>query len=404
MAERASVGTDLATVTARRDAALAEIGEQAGKAADRRTAVVADEPADLIDLYERLRAPARRGGRRGAAPRPLRGLPPAPEHGRPQRHPRRRRRTRCCAARNAAGSWSGRTSPGCDPQARRRGGRRLARQPWPGGVRGAGRRRADRGGAGRAARQPGHHHEQRGRVLRAAGGPARGGRAGAGRRRRGPDGLQAGRRADVGPLEDQGPRACASWPPRPARRRTGWAGSPTPGCRRASNNRADRLANQAMDAAQGKPGDAPGQPGADAAMPGAGGAEVPRTVGGQVLRTAGRGPAAGAQARGQATTTLLLRHGADAAVGGAAVRRARRHPADRRRAAGRRRRPRRGCAERGGIDVIVTRRCGARGARPRRSRRPPGAPLVVDDDLVETDFGKWEGLSFAEAGARSRRR
>ena len=54
-AERTSIGTDLATLTARRDAALAEIGEQAGKAADRRTAVVADEPGDLIDLYERLR-------------------------------------------------------------------------------------------------------------------------------------------------------------------------------------------------------------------------------------------------------------------------------------------------------------------------------------------------------------
>jgi uncharacterized protein len=53
--ERAAIATDLATVTQRRDAALAEIGEQAGKAADRRTAVVADEPADLIDLYERLR-------------------------------------------------------------------------------------------------------------------------------------------------------------------------------------------------------------------------------------------------------------------------------------------------------------------------------------------------------------
>jgi uncharacterized protein len=53
--ERTQIGTDLETVTARLDAALAEIGEQAGKAADRRTAVVADEPADLIDLYERLR-------------------------------------------------------------------------------------------------------------------------------------------------------------------------------------------------------------------------------------------------------------------------------------------------------------------------------------------------------------
>lgn len=53
--ERAGIGTQLATVTERRDAALGEIGEQAGKAADRRTAVVADEPADLISLYERLR-------------------------------------------------------------------------------------------------------------------------------------------------------------------------------------------------------------------------------------------------------------------------------------------------------------------------------------------------------------
>lgn len=54
-AERTRIGTDLAAVTERRDAALAEIAEQAGKATDRRVAVVADEPADLIDLYERLR-------------------------------------------------------------------------------------------------------------------------------------------------------------------------------------------------------------------------------------------------------------------------------------------------------------------------------------------------------------
>lgn len=55
-AERAQIAADAAAAQERRDAALAEIGEQAGKAADRRVAVVADEPADLIDLYERLRA------------------------------------------------------------------------------------------------------------------------------------------------------------------------------------------------------------------------------------------------------------------------------------------------------------------------------------------------------------
>ena len=54
-AEREQVGADAGVAIASRDAALAEIGEQGGKAADRRAAVLADEPADLVDLYERLR-------------------------------------------------------------------------------------------------------------------------------------------------------------------------------------------------------------------------------------------------------------------------------------------------------------------------------------------------------------
>jgi predicted nucleic acid-binding Zn-ribbon protein len=54
-AEREQVGADAAVAIASRDMALAEIGEQAGKAADRRAAVLADEPAELVDLYERLR-------------------------------------------------------------------------------------------------------------------------------------------------------------------------------------------------------------------------------------------------------------------------------------------------------------------------------------------------------------
>ncbi|MGH3274835.1 MAG: zinc ribbon domain-containing protein [Streptosporangiaceae bacterium] len=55
-AEREQVGADAAVAIGSRDIALAEIGDQAGKAADRRLVLVADEPADLIDLYERLRA------------------------------------------------------------------------------------------------------------------------------------------------------------------------------------------------------------------------------------------------------------------------------------------------------------------------------------------------------------
>ncbi len=57
-------------------------------------------------------------------------------------------------------------------------------------------------------------------------------------------------------------------------------------------------------------------------------------------------------------------------------------------------------AARGGVDQIVT-------SPLQRARRTAeavaeatGAPLKVDDGLVETDFGEWEGLSFAEASAR----
>jgi uncharacterized protein len=53
--EREAVAADLRAVTARRDELLAEIAEQSGKAADRRAAVAAEEPADLLDLYEKLR-------------------------------------------------------------------------------------------------------------------------------------------------------------------------------------------------------------------------------------------------------------------------------------------------------------------------------------------------------------
>jgi uncharacterized protein len=67
--EREQIAAARQAVTARRDAALGEIGEQADKAEDRRSAVVAEEPQDLLALYERLRAQhvvgaaALRGGR-----------------------------------------------------------------------------------------------------------------------------------------------------------------------------------------------------------------------------------------------------------------------------------------------------------------------------------------------------
>src|SRR5215470_12895943 len=37
---------------------------------------------------------------------------------------------------------------------------------------------------------------------------------------------------------------------------------------------------------------------------------------------------------------------------------------------------------------------------PMQIAEATGAPLVVEDGLVEADFGAWEGLTFAEAGER----
>lgn len=53
--ERATLADELADATARHDAALADIAEQAGKATDQRARVASEVPADLIGLYDRLR-------------------------------------------------------------------------------------------------------------------------------------------------------------------------------------------------------------------------------------------------------------------------------------------------------------------------------------------------------------
>jgi predicted nucleic acid-binding Zn-ribbon protein len=53
--DRDSLGGEIAEVTARRDAAFAEIDEQAAKASDQRGSVAADVPADLLALYDQIR-------------------------------------------------------------------------------------------------------------------------------------------------------------------------------------------------------------------------------------------------------------------------------------------------------------------------------------------------------------
>ncbi len=113
-----------------------------------------------------------------------------------------------------------------------------------------------------------------------------------------------------------------------------------------------------------------------------------------------RAPATGwRRGHGQPTTTLLLRHGQTALSA-------------ERRFAGRGDFPLTGLgleqaaaaaarlAQRGDIDLVLT-------SPLRRARQTAaavadavGVPLDVDDDLAETDFGSWEGMTFAEVMAR----
>jgi len=54
-AERDSLGSQMAALAARRDAAIKEIDEQAGKASDRRRNIAAEVPDDLLALYDQIR-------------------------------------------------------------------------------------------------------------------------------------------------------------------------------------------------------------------------------------------------------------------------------------------------------------------------------------------------------------
>ena len=55
IAERSQVAAQLQSVTASLDVLLTDLGTQSAKAADSRTAVAAELPGELLDLYEKLR-------------------------------------------------------------------------------------------------------------------------------------------------------------------------------------------------------------------------------------------------------------------------------------------------------------------------------------------------------------
>jgi broad specificity phosphatase PhoE/ribonuclease HI len=141
---------------------------------------------------------------------------------------------------------------------------------------------------------------------------------------------------------------------------------------RSQNAHADRLANEAMDAAAVLE---------DAPAP------------------SHSSPAGWTGARGAPTRLLLLRHGQTelsverrySGRGNPALTDLGRRQAD-------------AAAEylgrRGGIAAVVTSPLQRAYDTATAAGKALGVDVVVDDDLIETDFGAWEGLTFAEAAAR----
>ncbi|MCV7381016.1 bifunctional RNase H/acid phosphatase [Mycobacterium alsense] len=149
---------------------------------------------------------------------------------------------------------------------------------------------------------------------------------------------------------------------------------------RARNADADRLANEAMDAAAGIEDPEPAKPAKAVA------AQAP--------------PAPGwTGARGTPTRLLLLRHGQTEL---SAQRRysGRGNPAltemGRQQAGA----AARYVAERGGIAAVFSSPLQRAYDTAAAVAKPLGLDVTVDDDLIETDFGAWEGLTFAEAAER----
>ena len=139
---------------------------------------------------------------------------------------------------------------------------------------------------------------------------------------------------------------------------------------RAKNSHADRLANEAMDAAA------------------------------ELEEAATPASAAGwTGARGVPTRFLLLRHGQTelstqrrySGRGNPALTDVGRHQAE---AAAQY------LAQRGGIAAVITSPLQRAYDTAAKAAKALGLDVTVDDDLIETDFGAWEGLTFAEAAER----
>ncbi len=161
---------------------------------------------------------------------------------------------------------------------------------------------------------------------------------------------------------------------------------------RERNTHADRLANEAMDAAADPASDPVPAPAA-AADPPASAVAVPPASAVAVP------PAEWTGNRGGPTRLLLLRHGQTE------LSRQRRYSGrgdpelteiGRRQAAD----AARYLSQKGGIAAVVSSPLQRARATATAAADALGLTVQVDDDLIETDFGEWEGLTFLEAAQR----
>ncbi len=151
---------------------------------------------------------------------------------------------------------------------------------------------------------------------------------------------------------------------------------------RAENSHADRLANEAMDAAT------------ELEL-----AETPDVEESAKPAEATSSPAGWTGARGAPTRFLLLRHGQTelstqrrySGRGNPALTDVGRHQAD---AAAQY------LAQRSGIAAVITSPLQRAYDTAAKSAKALGLDVTVDEDLIETDFGAWEGLTFSEAAER----
>lgn len=155
---------------------------------------------------------------------------------------------------------------------------------------------------------------------------------------------------------------------------------------RAKNSHADRLANEAMDAAAHAKRDVEK-------------ATVPVAGSGRNLATESPTAPGWTGARGTTTRLLLLRHGQTefsvqrrySGRGNPGLNDAGRRQAE---AAARY------LAQRGGISVVVCSPLQRAYQTAKTAAGALGLDVAVDEDFIETDFGAWEGLTFTEAAER----